>query len=136
MKKASSFSNGSGISGSSSPTFIINPKFQWTKSQTTEQQQRLLKKKVPYQHAHSLPDLSIQEMPVFTLSNHYLFVYENADSILQDENIEENSQTSPRKQQQLQQLQEQQSHKEVELLQNLESGLVEFKLELNKNKMS
>ena len=95
LKKASSFSNGSGISGSSSPTFIINPKFQWTKSQTTEQQQRLLKK-VPYQHAHSLPDLSIQEMPVFTLSNHYLFVYENADSILQDENIEENSQTSPR----------------------------------------
>lgn len=136
LKKASSFSNGSGISGSSSPTFIINPKFQWTKSQTTEQQQRLLKKKVPYQHAHSLPDLSIQEMPVFTLSNHYLFVYENADSILQDENIEENSQTSPRKQQQLQQLQEQQSNKEVELLQNLESGLVEFKLELNKNKMS
>ena len=136
LKKSSSFSNGSGISGSSSPTFIINPKFQWTKSQTTEQQQRLLKKKVPYQHAHSLPDLSIQEMPVFTLSNHYLFVYENADSILQDENIEENSQTSPRKQQQLQQLQEQQSHKEVELLQNLESGLVEFKLELNKNKMS
>lgn len=91
---------------------------------------------MPYQHAHSLPDLSIQEMPVFTLSNHYLFVYENADSILQDENIEENSQTSPRKQQQLQQLQEQQSNKEVELLQNLESGLVEFKLELNKNKMS
>ncbi|CAX44171.1 conserved hypothetical protein [Candida dubliniensis CD36] len=132
LKKASSFSSagaGAGtVNGSLSPTFIINPKFQWTKSQTTEQQQRLLKKKVPHQHAHSLPDLSIQEMPVFTLSNHYSFVYEN-------ENTEENSQASPRKQQQQQQLEEQ-SKKESGLLQNLESGLVEFKLDLNKNKMN
>ena len=130
LKKASSFSGGS------TPTFIMNPKLQWTKSQTNDQhRQRLMTRNVSHGHTQSMSELGAdnngigQGMPVFTLSNHYLFVYETADTIYQDESIEDSStQTTPRKQQNNSML------SEVDLLKNLESGLGEFKLDLNKRK--
>ncbi|RCK54701.1 hypothetical protein Cantr_04503 [Candida viswanathii] len=131
LKKAQSFSAGS------TPTFIMNPKLQWTKSQTNEhQRQKSMRRHVSHGHTQSMSDLAgadcndiVQGMPVFTLSNHYLFVYETADTIYQDESNEDSStQTTPRKQQNNPMV------SEVDLLKNLESGLGEFKLDLPKRR--
>lgn len=108
----------------------MNPKLQWTKSQTNDQhRQRLMTRNVSHGHTQSMSELGAdnngigQGMPVFTLSNHYLFVYETADTIYQDESIEDSStQTTPRKQQNNSML------SEVDLLKNLESGLVNSNL--------
>ena len=139
LKKSSSFN------GISPPTFIMNPKLQWIKSQTNDQQLlKLMKRSVSNGTPQSISCLGnednndiVQGMPIFTLSNHYLFVYETADTIYQDESNEDSSnQTSPRKQQQ--QNNNNNSNNPIinegELLKNLESGLGEFKLDLSKRK--
>ncbi|KAL6449872.1 hypothetical protein SBY92_002346 [Candida maltosa Xu316] len=127
LKKASSFSGG--VVGT--PQFIMNPKLQWTKSQTNEHQQRsLMNRNLSHGHTQSLSDLGVQQaMPVFTLSNHYSFVYENAETIYQDENGDEGSNTNytPRKHTKHPSL-----VSEFDLLKDFESGLGEFKLEMSR----
>ncbi|CAI5759006.1 unnamed protein product [Candida verbasci] len=112
LKKSSSFNGQS--------TFITNPKLQWTKNnhgQNSAKQRSLSSN-------YSLGDLNHNGQPIFTLSNHYSFVYENNENNLSNSNPN----SSHEKQQQHQQ--NKKFYKES--LKNLESGLIEFQLDLKK----
>ncbi|KAI5952250.1 hypothetical protein KGF54_003116 [Candida jiufengensis] len=139
LKKSSSFNGTS--------TLLINPKIQWTKNQTTtttspttstfktSRTNSSSTSKRSLSNSNNHIDL-INSMPVFTSNNHYSFVYENVDTIYQ-EDLELNStnkksdSTNSSSATSLA-TQKQNNLKSSPASKNLKSGLIEFQIELKK----
>ncbi|RLV90460.1 hypothetical protein JA1_004559 [Spathaspora sp. JA1] len=119
LKKSPSFTG-----NSSSPTFVVNQK--WNKSSTDIQTKKL----EAYSKANQLSfNEGSQKIPLFALSSHYSFVYENVDTIEKEETL-----TSSKSSNNVMIDYANFEKNSTNQLKSLESGLIEFKVDLKNTK--
>ncbi|EGW32766.1 uncharacterized protein SPAPADRAFT_60117 [Spathaspora passalidarum NRRL Y-27907] len=120
LKKSPSFTG-----NSSSPTFIVNQR--WNKSHSDIQTKKL----EAYSKANQLSfNECSQKIPLFALSSHYSFVYENVDTINDGETHLARSKSSNNVMIDHANFEKSSSNQ----LKSLESGLIEFKVDLKGSK--